>query len=148
MPTHVTPEDEEPQEAVMRRLGRSLLRLQRRGLVNPPGVRLDGSVFKVLMALTADGPLTVGGLGARLQLDASTTSRHVKAAVTLGVVERALAEDGSHVVRPTPAGLEAFAADSGVRAARFRAVVDGLGAERAERLAADLEALNDALDED
>ncbi|MCM0621187.1 MarR family winged helix-turn-helix transcriptional regulator [Nocardioides bruguierae] len=134
------------EDATLRALGLEVLRINRRGLVNPTGTRLDGSAYKILMALRHHGPLSVGGLGEHLHLDASTTSRQVKAAVGAGLVERTLGEDGAHLVRPTPAGTTAYEKDSAVRAVHWRAVVRELGPERARRLAEDLAALNEAID--
>ena len=133
------------EEQTLRALGAELLRLTRRGATLPPGTRLDASVFRLLWLL-AEGPArTQRELADELQLDPSTITRQVRTAIEHGLVER-YDEQGVRVLRATDAGRAAYEHDGRLRGAVYTAALDELGAERADRLIADLRDLNDALD--
>ena len=67
-----------------------------------------------------------------LDLEQSTVNRQVHAAIDAGWLERFdVPGSASRLVRPTPAGLEAYQHDGLVRAATIHAALDALGPERA-----------------
>jgi DNA-binding MarR family transcriptional regulator len=83
-----------------------------------PGDRLDVSTWPVLHALQMYGELRLSELAAKLQLDISTVSRHVKQLEGRGLVERADDPDDRRatLLRATTAGLEVL--DAGRRRRR------------------------------
>jgi DNA-binding MarR family transcriptional regulator len=83
-----------------------------------PGDRLDVSTWPVLHALQMYGELRLSDLAAKLQLDISTVSRHVKQLEGRGLVERADDPDDRRatLLRATTAGLEVL--DAGRRRRR------------------------------
>ena len=136
---------EESTEQTLRALGAELLRLTRRGATAPPGTRLDASVFRLLWLLDEGPARTQRDLAHELQLDPSTITRQVRAAIEQHLLER-YDEDGVRVLRTTAAGRAAYEHDGGLRGALYTSALEELGAERAGRLIADLRDLNDALD--
>jgi DNA-binding MarR family transcriptional regulator len=141
----MTQHDERLDDELVRGVGEQLLRISRRRVQAPEGVQLDLSAFRILWLLVQRGPSTHREIGEELQLEQSTVSRQVKAAVAHGLVERAEAE-GTQRLQATEQGLEAYRADRQVRAAAFRAALAELGPSRVQRLLEDLMAFNDALE--
>ena len=135
-------------DRVLRELGDELMRLTRRRTQAYPGSQLDTSAFRLLWLLTEGPPRTQRELADELQLDPSTVTRQVSAAISHGLVER-YAEPGSH--RPAAA---AHRGRAGRRTSRtrgsapkvYQAVLDELGASRSVALVAELRELNDGLD--
>lgn len=135
------------EEELLRALGTELLRVSRLRAASYAGSRLDNSAFRILWLLVEQGPLTQRQLAEELQLERSTVTRQVAAALERGLVERhETAGRAGRVLRPTAAGEEAYRHDGRLRADRLTAALAALGPERAERLVADLAAFNDALD--
>ena len=134
-------------DRLLRELGDELMRLSRRRAQTYPGSRLDTSAFRLLWLLTEGPPRTLRELADELQLDQSTVNRQVNAAIKHGLVERyAVPDSPSRLLRPTEAGRAAYVHDGTLRASLYRAVLDELGADRAEALVAELRELNDGLD--
>jgi len=132
---------------VLRELGDELMRLARRRSQVYPGSVLDTSAFRLLWLLTEGPPRTLRELADELQLEQSTVSRQVNAAIGHGLVERyAVPGSPSRLLRPTEAGRAAYVRDGALRAEVYNAVLDELGPERAEALVAELRELNDGLD--
>lgn len=132
---------------MLRRLGAEVMRIAARRTATYDGAVLDYSAFRILWRLVERGPLSLTVLAEELQLERSTVSRQVSAAVERGLVERGADADlRSRYVRPTEAGLAAYRNDVAVRARVWGAAVDEVGAERAARLAEELRRFNDALD--
>ena len=134
-------------ERVLRELGDELMRLSRRRARVYPGSVLDTSAFRLLWLLTEGPARTLRELADELQLDPSTVTRQVGAAIGNGLVERYAEPGGSvRLLRPTEAGRAAYVQDAQLRAAVYQAVLDELGASRAATLVAELRELNDGLD--
>ena len=134
-------------ERVLRGLGDELMRLSRRRAQVHPEAVLDASAFRLLWLLTEGPPRTLRELADELQLDQSTVTRQVNAAIGHGLVERyAVAASPSRLLRPTEAGRAAYRHDGALRAEVYAAALDELGAQRAEALVAGLRELNDLLD--
>ena len=132
---------------MLRELGDELMRLSRRRAQTYPGSELDTSAFRLLWLLTEGPPRTLRELADELQLDPSTVTRQVSAAISHGLVERyAVAESPSRLLRPTESGRAAYVHDAALRAQVYDAVLDELGSERARALVAELRELNDGLD--
>jgi DNA-binding MarR family transcriptional regulator len=134
-------------DRVLRELGDELMRLTRRRTQAYPGSRLDTSAFRLLWLLTEGQPRTQRELADELQLDPSTVTRQVSAAISHGLVER-FAEPGAsaRLLRPTEAGRAAYLQDAELRAKVYQDVLDELGASRSAALVAELRELNDGLD--
>ncbi|MGZ4455294.1 MAG: MarR family winged helix-turn-helix transcriptional regulator [Nocardioides sp.] len=136
-----------PDRARLVVLGSEVLRLARRRASSYPGSQLEESAFRILHRLSEAGPLSLGDLGAELDLEQSTVSRQVSAAVARGLVERtAGAGRGERLVAPTAAGRAAYDHDAGLRAVAWGAAVADFGPDRLETLIGTLSDLNDALD--
>jgi DNA-binding MarR family transcriptional regulator len=134
-------------ERVLRELGDELMRLSRRRSQVYPGSVLDTSAFRLLWLLTEGPPRSLRELADELQLDQSTVNRQVNAAIKHGLVERyAVPGSTSRLLRPTESGRAAYVHDGALRAEVYNAVLDELGADRAEALVAELRELNDGLD--
>jgi len=135
-------------ETVLEAVGTELMRMARRGSRVYPGSVVDLSAFKILWLLTDSGPLTMKDLAAELQLEQSTVSRQVKAAVERGLIERYDVEGASsRLHRPTAAGSEVYLQEAALRTAVIREALESLGVERATLFVGELAAFNDALDE-
>jgi DNA-binding MarR family transcriptional regulator len=134
-------------ERVLRELGDELMRLARRRTQAYPGSQLDTSAFRLLWLLSEGPSRTQREIAEELQLDQSTVTRQVSAAISHGLVER-YAEPGTtgRLLRPTEAGRAAYLRDAELRAEVYQAVLDELGAARAAALVAELRELNDGLD--
>jgi DNA-binding MarR family transcriptional regulator len=134
-------------DRVLRELGDELMRLSRRRSQSYPGSRLDTSAFRLLWLLSEGAPRTLRELADELQLEQSTVSRQVNAAIKHGLVERyAVPDSPSRPLRATEAGRAAYVHDAALRAEVYQSVLDELGSRRAERLVAELRELNDGLD--
>ncbi len=83
-----------PIEGVMH----AFTRIGRRLKAKQPGDTIDHSAHIALFVLRCSGALRLSELAARMELDASTTSRHVRALEQLGLVRRS----------PDPADGRAF----------------------------------------
>lgn len=135
------------EEELLRSLGTELLRIGRLRAASYAGARLESSAFRILWLLVEQGPLTQRELSEQLQLERSTVTRQVAAALERGLLERHdSAGRGGRVLRPTAAGEEAYRHDGALRATRLSTALADLGPDRAQRLVADLRAFNDALD--
>jgi len=134
------------EEDLLRAFGTELLRVSRLRAASYPGSQLENSAFRILWLLVERGPLTQRELAEELQLERSTVTRQVAAALDRGLLERAdVPGRGGRILRPTEAGEAAYRHDGGLRAARLGAALDALGADRSSRMIADLRAFNDAL---
>lgn len=134
-------------EDLLGSIGREVLRLSRPTVVAPAGLELDRSAFRLLWLLRDEGPSTIGRLVEVLQVEQSTVSRQVKSALEHGLVTFELQPGSrSKLVQATEPGQQAFHRDLDRRGVIFRTALETLGAERVERLAADLTQLNDALE--
>lgn len=135
-------------EPVLEAVGTELMRMARRGSRVYPGSVVDLSAFKILWLLSDSGPLTMKDLAAELQLEQSTVSRQVKAAVERGLIERYDVEGtSSRLHRPTQAGVVVYRQEAALRTAVIREALETLGVERATLFVEELSAFNDALDE-
>ncbi|WP_447643724.1 MarR family winged helix-turn-helix transcriptional regulator [Nocardioides zeae] len=134
------------EDELLRDLGTEVMRLAARRTATYDGAVLDYSAFRILWRLVERGPLSLSVLADELQLERSTVSRQVSAAVDRGLVERGADADLRRHVRPTPAGLAAYRNDVAARARVWGAAVTEVGAERAAGLADELRRFNDALD--
>jgi DNA-binding MarR family transcriptional regulator len=128
-------------------LGDQLLRLQRRRRHVYEGVVLENSAFRLLWVLADGAPRTLRQLAGDLDLEQSTVNRQVNAAIGAGWLERyEVPGSASKLVRPTPAGVEAYQHDGLIRAETIRAALDTLGPERSATVIEGLRSLNDAWD--
>lgn len=133
---------------LLRALGAELLRVGRLRAASYPGSRLDNSAFRILWLLVERGPLTQRELSEELQLERSTVTRQVTAALERGLLVRADTSGRSgRLLHPTEAGEEAYRHDGALRTARLTTALAALGPQGAERLVHDLQAFNDALDQ-
>ena len=134
-------------EARMRALGSEVMRLTRRRATSYPGSILEDSAFRILLVLVEEGPRSLRDLADELQLEQSTISRQVTAAIGHGLVERYAEPGGSgRLVRPTGAGREAYLHDGRLRGEVWSRAVAELGPGGGDRLIAALHELNEALD--
>jgi DNA-binding MarR family transcriptional regulator len=135
-------------ETRLRALGDELMRIGGRRSTHYPGARLEVSAFRLLWLLTEGPGQTLRELADRLQLDVSTVTRQVNAAIQHGLVERyAVPDSAARLLRPTEAGVAAYRHDAELRTEVFAEVLDDLGPERSAALVEELRAFNDALDE-
>ena len=131
---------------LLRELGDELMRLGRRRTTTYPGSRLDTSAFRILWLL-AEEPRTLRALSDELQLEQSTVSRQVSAAVKHGLVERwGTPGAGGWLHRPTEQGRAAYEHDAQLRVDVYSRVLDDVGRARVDSLVAELAEFNDALD--
>lgn len=131
-------------DARMRALGSEVMRLTRRRATSYPGSVLEDSAFRILLLLVEEGPKSLRELADELQLEQSTISRQVTAAIGHGLVER---YGGSpRLVRPTDAGREAYLHDGRLRGEVWSRAIEELGSDRGDRLIAALHDFNEALD--
>jgi DNA-binding MarR family transcriptional regulator len=102
-------------------------RISRRLKGKHPGDTLDPSVHVVLFVLRCSGALRLSDLAARLELDASTASRHVRALEQLGLVRRSPDPDDGRAFRVelTEQGLEQWEAGARRRMELLSAAMDG-----------------------
>jgi DNA-binding MarR family transcriptional regulator len=89
----------------------------------------------------------MGDLENVLQLEQSTVSRQVKSAISRGLLElHSVPGTRRRLLRPTPQGERAYVYEGTLRGEVFKKALAEFGPERVEALAAELHALNDALD--
>ena len=131
-------------EARMRELGSEVMRLARRRSTAYPGSLLEDSAFRILLLLVESGPKSMRELAEELELEQSTISRQVTAAIGHGLVERYGA--APRLVRPTDAGREAYLHDGRLRGEVWSRAIEELGTERGDALIAALHDFNEALD--
>jgi DNA-binding MarR family transcriptional regulator len=140
-------EDGAVTESLLRELGAEAMRLRRRRTSTYAGSLLEDSAFRILHALEEAGSLSLTDLAHELQLERSTVSRQVSAAVGNGLVERYVARGGrARAVRSTSAGREAYLHDGRLRAAVWGGAIAEFGTDRAAGFLADLRDFNDAVD--
>ncbi|ONH62515.1 MarR family transcriptional regulator [Frankia sp. CcI49] len=134
-------------DEALRALGNEVLRLSRRRVQLPEESTLDRSSFRILWALAETGPLSMRELEEMLQLEQSTVSRQVKAAIGRGLLEF-LPAPGTRrrLLRATPDGERVYAHEGALRAEVFKKALAEFGPDRVRALAAELGALNDAVD--
>jgi DNA-binding MarR family transcriptional regulator len=133
-------------EELLRALGDEILRVTRRRATTYPGSTLSNSAFRILWVLAERGPQSVGELADEVQLQQSTVSRQVGSALRQGLVDRVAGSDGRVLLRPTPAGDQAYRHDVAIRVAIFSAALADLGPTAGQRLVRDLKRFNDGLD--
>jgi DNA-binding MarR family transcriptional regulator len=125
-------------------------RLQRVRLhVEGPVQLLERSAYTILGLLNDAGPMRNGALAARLQLDASTVSRHVAALQQAGLTTREVDPDDGRAcrLRLTSAGQRAVGETRQVRRAAVRELVGSWPSDEQDTFAALLERLNVGLDD-
>lgn len=139
-------QDQRIDDDLVRALGREIMRINRRRVVTPRGGSLDQSAYRILWALHEVGPLPLGRLSEELQLEQSTMSRQVKAAMEHDLVEKESPATRGGNLRPTGHGAQQYATERVLRIERFRAALQTLGRDEAETLATLLATLNNELD--
>ena len=88
----------------VRRISRKLTQIYDQAL-KPVG--LTSGQFVMLAILETDGPLTVGALGRRLDLEASATGRALRILEKQGLVDPLPAHDNrQHLIHISPSGLD------------------------------------------
>jgi len=102
-------------------------RIGRRLKGKQPGDTLDHSAHVVLFVLRCSGALRLSDLAGRLELDASTASRHVRALEQLGLVRRSPDPDDGRAFRVelTEQGLEQWEAGARRRMELLSAAMEG-----------------------
>ncbi len=102
-------------------------RIGRRLKGKQPGDTLDHSVHMVLFVLRCSGALRLSDLAGRLELDASTASRHVRSLEQLGLVRRSPDPDDGRAFRVelTEQGIEQWEAGARRRMELLSAAMDG-----------------------
>jgi DNA-binding MarR family transcriptional regulator len=126
-------------------LAEELLRFSRRKTNVIDGAVLELSAFTILWTLADGHPRTLRTLSEELELDQSTVNRQVNAAIKHGYLERfEVAGQVSRLIRPTPAGVEAFEHDGRLRAERLIQVFSDLAPGTPESLLREMRAFNDA----
>jgi DNA-binding MarR family transcriptional regulator len=132
---------------LLQQLSDELMRLGRRRTTTYAGAELDTSAFRILWLLSEGPARTLKELAEELQLEQSTVSRQVSAAIRHGLVERcANVEGAGWAHRPTETGRRAYEHDAQLRVEVYSRVLDDLGRARVDALVAELAAFNDALD--
>jgi DNA-binding MarR family transcriptional regulator len=131
---------------LLRELGYELMRLRRLRTTTHPGSVLDVSAFRILWLLS-EQPRTLRAVADELQLEQSTVSRQVNAAIRRGLVRRCENDAaGGWLHVPTEQGRVAYEHDLGLRIEVYSRVLDNLGRTRVASLVAELAAFNHALD--
>ncbi|MFG1817090.1 MarR family winged helix-turn-helix transcriptional regulator [Kribbella sp. NPDC049174] len=102
-------------------------RIGRRLKGKQPGDTLDHSAHVVLFVLRCSGALRLSDLANRLELDASTASRHVRALEQLGLVRRSPDPDDGRAFRVelTEEGIEQWEAGARRRMELLSAAMEG-----------------------
>ncbi|MFI7063910.1 MarR family winged helix-turn-helix transcriptional regulator [Kribbella sp. NPDC050124] len=102
-------------------------RIGRRLKGKQPGDTLDHSAHVVLFVLRCSGALRLSDLASRMELDASTTSRHVRALEQLGLVRRSPDPDDGRAFRVelTEQGIEQWEAGARRRMELLSAAMEG-----------------------
>jgi DNA-binding MarR family transcriptional regulator len=102
-------------------------RIGRRLKAKQPGDTIDHSAHVVLFALRCNGAQRLSDLATRLELDASTTSRHVRSLEQLGLVRRSPdpADGRAFRVELTEQGIEQWEAGARHRMELLSAAMEG-----------------------
>jgi len=141
------PEAQTTEEALLRAIGDEVLRISRRRIMTPEGSMLDRSNFRILWALAKSGPATMGDLENALQLEQSTVSRQVKAAIGRGLIEQHVVPGTRRrLLAPTAQGERIYQEEIALQAEVFKRALAEFGPARFQAVTAELTALNDALD--
>ncbi|MFF1820931.1 MarR family winged helix-turn-helix transcriptional regulator [Kribbella sp. NPDC058245] len=109
-------------------------RIGRRLKAKQPGDTIDHSAHIALFALRCSGALRLSELAARMELDASTTSRHVRALEQLGLVRRSPdpADGRAFRVELTEQGIEQWEDNARRRMELLGAALEGWSEEDVE----------------
>ncbi|WP_410785218.1 MarR family winged helix-turn-helix transcriptional regulator [Kribbella sp. C-35] len=112
-----------PIEGVMH----AFTRIGRRLKAKQPGDTLDHSAHIVLFALRCNGALRLSDLAGKLELDASTASRHVRSLEQLGLIRRSPDPDDGRAFRVelTEQGIEQWEASARHRMEVLSAAMEG-----------------------
>lgn len=112
-----------PIEGVMH----AFTRIGRRLKAKQPGDTIDHSAHIVLFVLRCSGALRLSDLAARMELDASTASRHVRSLEQLGLVRRSPDPDDGRAFRVelTDEGIEQWEASARHRMELLSAAMEG-----------------------
>jgi len=102
-------------------------RIGRRLKAKQPGDTIDHSAHLVLFVLRCSGALRLSDLAGRMELDASTASRHVRALEQLGLVRRSPDPDDGRAFRVelTEHGVEEWESNARRRMELLSAAMDG-----------------------
>jgi DNA-binding MarR family transcriptional regulator len=116
-----------PIEGVMH----AFTRIGRRLKAKQPGDMLDHSAHVVLFALRCNGALRLSDLAGKLELDASTASRHVRSLEQLGLIRRSPDPDDGRAFRVelTEQGIEQWEASARHRIELLSAAMEGWSEE-------------------
>lgn len=116
-----------PIEGVMH----AFTRIGRRLKAKQPGDTIDHSAHVALFVLRCSGALRLSDLAARMELDASTASRHVRALEQLGLVRRSPDPDDGRAFRVelTEQGIEQWESSARRRMELLSAAMDGWSEE-------------------
>jgi DNA-binding MarR family transcriptional regulator len=116
-----------PIEGVMH----AFTRIGRRLKAKQPGDQLDHSAHVVLFALRCNGALRLSDLAGKLELDASTASRHVRSLEQLGLIRRSPDPDDGRAFRVelTEQGIEQWEASARHRMELLSAAMEGWSEE-------------------
>ncbi len=116
-----------PIEGVMH----AFTRIGRRLKAKQPGDTIDHSAHIVLFVLRCNGALRLSDLAGRLELDASTTSRHIRSLEQLGLVRRSPDPDDGRAFRVelTDEGIEQWEASARHRMELLSAAMEGWSEE-------------------
>jgi len=122
----------------------TLLVLGRRMRVRLPEDTIDFSVVPVLKTLKACGPMRLTALATRLELDASTVSRHVRQLEDRGLLARTTDPDDGRAsqIELSDTGAEVLQQHIARRKALIGAALEGWNAEDRENLRTHLDRLN------
>jgi DNA-binding MarR family transcriptional regulator len=112
-----------PIEGVMH----AFTRIGRRLKAKQPGDTIDHSAHVALFVLRCSGALRLSDLATRMELDASTASRHVRALEQLGLVRRSPDPDDGRAFRVelTEQGIEQWESGARRRMELLSAAMDG-----------------------
>jgi DNA-binding MarR family transcriptional regulator len=102
-------------------------RIGRRLKTKQPGDTIDHSAHLVLFVLRCSGALRLSDLAGRMELDASTASRHVRSLEQLGLVRRSPDPDDGRAFRVelTEQGIEEWESSARRRMELLGAAMDG-----------------------
>ncbi|TWD73420.1 DNA-binding MarR family transcriptional regulator [Kribbella amoyensis] len=102
-------------------------RIGRRLKSKAPGDTIDHSAHVLLFVLRCNGALRLSDLAAKMELDASTTSRHVRAMEQAGLVRRSADPDDGRAFRVelTERGIEEWEAAAKRRTALLAQAMEG-----------------------
>ena len=116
-----------PIEGVMH----AFTRIGRRLKAKQPGDTIDHSAHVALFVLRCSGALRLSDLAARMELDASTASRHVRALEQLGLVRRSPDPDDGRAFRVelTEQGIEQWEDNARRRMELLSAAMEGWSEE-------------------